>query len=205
MAFVPAPRIAMVEIRATLANQLIENRIYVHVTVGTVEGLLADIANIVNGWVQGTYFDLLPDTVTLREVVATDMSVENGAQHTIAPVGPFVGARVGNPMPNEVTCCLSLRTGFRGRSARGRFYWLAIPAGEVTGNIISSSYLADVVAAGNALKTLLAANAWEWTIVSFVSNKNPRPGGPVYFFVDSTLVTDNVVDSMRSRKPGVGQ
>jgi len=41
-------------------------------------------------------------------------------------------------------------------------------------------------------------------VVSYISNKVPRPGGPVYFPVVSFQYEDLVVDSMRRRKPGVG-
>jgi len=204
MAFVPAPNIVMVEIRATLGGQKIENRVMVDALTTPTASIVSDICNVVNVWAQGTYFDQLPDAVALTEVVATDLTVENGDQITITPVGPFVGALLGTTMPNEVSFCVSLRSSSRGRSARGRAYVLGLVQSDVNGNNLSSTRAEGLRSAFEELKTVINEAGWALTIVSYRHNNAPRVGGPVYFLVETVVVTDLVVDSMRRRKPGVG-
>jgi len=204
MAFVPAPNIIMVEARAVSDGQKVENRFMCHSPTTVDADKLQDVAVAVWDWWELSYAGVLCSSVLLNEVVATDMSEQNGEQFTYAPDTTTVGTFGGAPLPNEVSLCISLRTAFRGRSARGRYYQLCVgEEGRGGTNIVSTTYAAASVAAGQALITALLGIA-PLTIVSYVSNKIPRPGGPVYFDVDQAVLVDNVLDSMRSRKPGVG-
>lgn len=204
MPFVPAPNIVMVEVRALLAGQHVENRFMVDVLTAVTPTLVDDVANAVNVWAQGTYFDHLPAAVQLSEVVATDMSVAEGTQVTIAPTGTFVGALDTPAMPNEVTFCISLRSGSRGRSARGRAYVLAITRDAVTGNDYLAARADQHVSDFQALIDAMTTAGWALVVVSYISGGAPRVGGPVYFPITTPLYTDLTVDSMRKRKPGVG-
>jgi len=204
MAFVPAPNIVQVEIRATLDGQQIENRINVDALTAVTPTIVENIAVAVNDWTQATYFDHIPSAVSLRSIVATDLTTADGAQHTITPEGAFVGALPNPPEPNEVTFCVSLRTGNRGRSARGRFYVLAVQKADVVGNYIDSGRAASFVSDLNTLIAALITEGWAMTIVSYITDKAPRVGGPVYFPVVNASFTDLAVDSMKRRKPGVG-
>lgn len=204
MAFVPAPNIVMVEVRALLDSQQIENRFMVDALTAVTPTNLDDITNFVSVWAQAHYFPLLPNAVSLREVVGTDLTTQNGQQHTIVPSGSVIGGTAQAPMPNETSFCVSLHTGSRGRSARGRSYVLALGKGQVAGNIIDSGYLTSMVAAYQELIDTLSTNGFALVVVSYRANKVPRPGGPVYFPITTAVATDNIVDSMRRRKPGVG-
>jgi len=204
MAFIPAPQIVMAEVRATLDGQQIENRIMIDLLTPVVPSLVTSVANIVNNWAQSSYFDQLPSAVELRSVVATDMSAADGSQHTISPVSTFVGALPDPPLPNEVSFCLSLRTASRGRSARGRFYTLALQKTDVTGNNLSSTRAGLLVASFNALIADIVDTDWSPVIVSYISGGAPRVGGPVYYPIVNATAVDLVVDSQRRRRPGIG-
>lgn len=205
MPFVPAPNIVMVELRATNAGQRIENRFMFNVQVGSPGGALQPLATLCWDWWQNTYAAVLPSTVALVESVATDLSSINGGQFTYAPATGVVGGNLTSPLPNEVSLAVSLRSSARGRSARGRFYVLAIPSGEmVDPNTVETVYASQCV---SAAQTLIndAQDVAPLTIVSYRTNNAPRPGGPVYFPVVSAVIVDRVVDSQKRRKPGVGQ
>lgn len=204
MAFIPAPGIVQCEVRALLDNQRIENRVMVDTLTTVTPEIVAEVANIFNNWVQGTYFDHLPQAVSLTEVVCTDMSSDTGSQHSIAPTGPFVGALSNAPLPNEVTFCVSLRTASRGRSARGRFYVLALQGADVTGNNLAAGRAVTFVDDINTLRDVMAGEGWRLVIVSYRHDNIVRPGGPVYFPVTNGLAVDLTVDSQRRRRPGVG-
>jgi hypothetical protein len=204
MAFVPAPQIVMVEIRASLDGQNIENRLMVD-ALGPVSSLvLADITNIVSVWAQATYFDHLPAAVSLREIVGTDLTIQNGEQHTIVPAGAVNGALVGDPMPNEVTFSVQFKSAARGRSARGRAFVLGLLKSEVVGNFITEPRADSFVSDFGILGSALGTEGYSWVVVSYRTNKAPRVGGPVYFPISAVSYADRLVDSMKRRKPGVG-
>jgi len=47
-------------------------------------------------------------------------------------------------------------------------------------------------------------NGYAWVVVSYITNLEPREGGPVYYPITTISITDLVVDSQRKRKPGNG-
>lgn len=204
MAFVPAPNIMMVEIRMTNAGQQIENRIMCNNQGPVDEASLQAIATAVWDWWELTAAPLIPDEVLLREVVATDLTTQNGDQYVYAPDTTTTGEITGNVQPNEVSLCMSLRSDSRGRSARGRLFWPAISQNSmIDANNVSTTFANSFIAAGLSLIGICQEIA-PLTIVSYVSNKAPRPGGPVYFPVTNATLVDRVVDSQRRRKPGNG-
>jgi hypothetical protein len=205
MAFVPAPNIIQVEIRATKAGQKIENRLHFNAQSAVTPAKIATVTGLVNVWAQARYFPWLPIQVQLRECVGTDLTVQNGDQLTITPEIVIQGGRGGDSMPNEVSIAVSLRTAARGRSARGRAYVLGLSRTDVVENDVGAVFATQIVTAWQTLIDDANDNSTPLTIVSYRSNKAPRPGGPVYFTVNTAVLTDTGVDSMRRRKPGVGQ
>jgi len=206
MAFVPAPNIVQCEMRATRNGQQIENRIMVDALSVPDNAMLLDIATIAWEWWRDEYAAVLPSSINLREVVCTDMSSQNGGQVTYAPVTNIVGGITGGGLPNEVAVCVSLRTGVRGRSARGRLFTLGVAGSQMADeNTINATADSLITTAVQALINAIAAKNYVPVIVSYRSNNAPRPGGPVYFVITSAVIVDRVVDSQKRRKPGVGQ
>ena len=204
MPFVAMPNIVQAEIRATRFGQQIENRIFVNVLETVTPTLTLAVATSVWNWVENWYAGIQPDSVAFTECFATDMQHENGSQATVN-TDPSSGAGTGPELPNEVSLCMSLRTGNRGRSARGRFYLMGLcTAFMADENNVSTTYAADALEALDNLRTGLSDDGFQWTIVSQISGGAPRVGGPVYFPVTTITLVDRQVDSMKSRKPGVG-
>jgi len=112
---------------------------------------------------------------------------------------------VGLALPNEAAFCVSLRTGHRGRSARGRFYTLSVVFDQMADdNFLEPTAAENFRASVGRLMVNLTAEGGLPVIVSYITNNAPRPGGPVYFPITNVTVVDNEIDSMKSRKPGVG-
>lgn len=205
MAFVPAPNICQLEMRAVRNGQKIENRIMVNMLAEPEAAAMMDVAIAAWDWWENTYAPLLSDTVLLTEVVATSLHEQNGPQVTYAPDATTTGEVGGNALPNECTLCVSLRSDVRGRSARGRFYVLSIADSQRADNNNVSSGAAEAFRTAVALLFVaIRAESVDPVIVSYQTNNAPRPGGPVYFSITNTIVVDTVIDSMKSRKPGVG-
>lgn len=205
MPFVPAPNIVQVQIRATKDSQFVENRIHVNCFHEPTAADLALIAGGVETAVRTSWVDDLPGDVTLREVYVKSLHEENGIEFTAAFPTNTTGAVVGDPLPNHVTACISLRSGQVGRSARGRMYWLGLTEPQVQGNNLTASTMAALVVDVNEVYNVFFNNGFRWVIVSYQSGGIPRPGGPVYFIVNGIIFTDSTVDSQRRRLPGRGR
>jgi hypothetical protein len=204
MPFVAAPNIVQVEVRALLDGQHIENRFTIDMLAAVTPGDVVAAVDLVSTWVHDTYFPLLPNDVGLVETFGKDLTTSDGAQHSLAPTTAFNGANGTPACPNEVTFCVSFRSASSGRSARGRAYVLGLTRGLVTGNIIDATLRGQLVSAFATLHDRINTAGWAWVIVSYISGGVPRAGGPVYFPITSVTSVDNIVDSMRRRKPGVG-
>jgi hypothetical protein len=167
---------------------------------------LIDFAVFAWDWWELTYSANIVTAVNLREVVVTYMGDENGDQYTYAPDTTTTGTVSVTAMPNETSLCISLRSGLRGRSARGRWFMFGIPTTAMAdANNVSGAYAAAAVGALQTLINDVTTGGNLPVIVSYVTNKAPRPGGPVYFTIETALLVDTIVDSQRRRKPGVGQ
>jgi hypothetical protein len=206
MAFVPAPNVIMVEWRATLKGQKCENRMMWDVLTVPTPANLVDFATFAWDWWENTYAAVITTAVNLREVVVTYMGVENGDQYTYAPDTTTTGDISTQGLPNETSLCISLRTGQRGRSARGRWFMFGIPISVMADeNNVSGSYATSSVSALQTLINDVTGGGNLPVIVSYITDGAPRAGGPVYFTITTALLVDTVVDSQRRRKPGVGQ
>lgn len=205
MPFVPAPNVIQVEWRCLLEGQKCENRMMWDVLGVPTHVDMVAFATFAWDWWELTYSTQITTSVTLVEVVTTYMGDPNGDQATYAPDTTTTGQVSSQALPNEVSLCISLRSTVRGRSARGRWYMFGIPiAALTTPNGLSSTYVNGSVAALQTLINDVTAGGNVPVVVSYQTNKAPRPGGPVYFTIETALATDNIVDSQRRRKPGVG-
>lgn len=205
MPFVPAPNIVQVEMRALFDGQQVENRIYVDVFHAPTVADMTAIAGAVSNAIITEWLPILPNSVRFTEMFMRSMHVQNGPQATF----PFPGVTgqgqvLIGALPNNVSLCVSLRSNFAGRSARGRLYWIALYESVVTLNTVDAAHVTAITEAVRQLDVNITSLGFQWMIVSFISNGVPRPGGPVYFEVNDVLVVDPVVDSQRRRLPGRG-
>lgn len=206
MAFVPAPNQVLVEWRMIRAGQKIENTLHVNMLAEPVISEMTDLAVACWDWWENTLAPLTSVGVLLVSVVVTSLHEADGVQYTYAPDTTTTGEIVGLSLPNEVTLCVSLRSGHRGRSARGRFYVPSLVFDQMLDE--NNVEAAAVDAFRTALQQLIndvTDLGKQANVVSYRTNNAPRPGGPVYFPYTSAVVVDSIVDSMKSRKPGVGE
>lgn len=205
MPFVPAPNIVMIEWRATRNAQNIENRVMVDMLEEPNIIAMSDLAIVCWDWWENVHSNHLHASVNLREVVATSLHEADGPQYSYAPDTTTVGQLDGTALPNECAFCVSLRTGHRGRSARGRFYTMSVAQAQMLDdNNLTPTAVADLVSDLTALRTAINDPGLLLTIVSYRTDNAPRVGGPVYFPVSGATAVDATVDSMKRRKPGVG-
>jgi hypothetical protein len=141
---------------------------------------------------------------TATQFEAIDWSVSDGAIATNAsPTNP-AGALGGNNVANNVSMALTLITGQRGRSRRGRSYIVGLGQSDfASANVLSVAAGADIVAAYQVLKTSLNGYNLVPVVASFISDGAPRVSG-IGTAITAVGFTDGFVDSQRRRLPGRG-
>lgn len=200
-----APNIVQVEWLYTLDAQQCENRLMVDILAEPDPADLETLAIAAWNWWEETYSPFITSQCLLRAVVATSLHTADAPQFTYAPDATTTGGDTGDAMPNEVSLCVSLRSAARGRSARGRWYVAGLPRAAMNGtNTVFPTTASSYASALSTLFATINGDGHTPVIVSFFSGGVLRPGGPVYYGIESAVVIDNIVDSMRRRKPGVG-
>lgn len=203
MTFIPAPNVVSVEIRCTRDNQKVENRLHINVLTAPTPAILASVAAAVKARFVSTWLPLLPTDVILRELYLADQTTQFGPTHTQPGLAGEVGTRAGPPLPNNITLCYSLRTAERGRSRRGRLYWMGFQEGDVTLNNVDATHAENIRVAIGSMRGDIATAGWAWVITSYQENKVARVTA-ASTIVTSVALVDTVVDSQRRRLPGRG-
>lgn len=199
MDYIPVPGVLQAEYVFRWDNQIVEN-----VHHYKVEGAIDLTAMNALGLFLRSHWDsaIQPGTaanVTLTHIKITDLSTQNGMTINYATGLPLTGLAASPSAPNSVTVCLTKRTALRGRSFRGRTYYVGLTEANVVGNTIDSSTLAFLLTEFN---NLITGPAMDMVVVSRFSGNAPRAEGiatPVIGFT-----SDGFVDSQRRRLPGRG-
>jgi hypothetical protein len=203
MAFIPVADTVLMEIRGTYLSQKVENTLYFEHGGGydafDTNALAVDLFT----WWNDVLGPEIGSGYTVREIQGTDLSSDAGASVTYLPSSIIQGSKSGDPMPGNVAICVSLRTGGRGRSSRGRNYLSGLTTTEVVGNEIVSSDALAIQAAYNELIAIAAANSFVWVVVSRFHNNAPRAAG-VTEPITAAIIVDTHLDSMRRRLTGRG-
>jgi hypothetical protein len=206
MPFVPVANTAHAVVHQRLDNQEVLNNLYFQHVGGPPSSV--DLGNLAQGLLDYWTTNMLPfqsAQLTLERVSARDLTAANGLVIEAAAGPGTVGGSSNDFLPNNVAFCISFRTGFAGRSFRGRNYFGGLTEQEVTDNTVNALTVANLVEAYNNMVLVGAvATGWDWVIVSRQSGGVDRPAGVVTPVV-TAVATDDRVDSMRTRLPGRGR
>jgi hypothetical protein len=204
MAFVPVPNTALVRVQGHLNGQEYVNTTYREKALGWTSTDLFNLATEMMTWATTRFLTLVHSQFQLDLIQCVDLSVDGGAQATVAAPAGSVGTRGGLCLPNNVAYTVSFRTGRTGRSFRGRNYIGGINDDAVVGtNTVKPTYRADVVSVFNDLIGSTLITQGTWVVVSRVHDKIPLSTG-VTTVITTVITVDNVLDSQRRRLPGRG-
>ncbi len=168
--------------------------------------LLADLvalaAQIDVNW-QGNWRTEQPSEVEYVRTEVRGLAVENDLIATDdSSANP--GTHIGDTLPNNVTFAIKKESGLTGRSARGRTYWIGIPATELVAadeNQLEAAYIALLVANIGTVRTSISAvGLWEPVLVSRFSGGVPRSPTVTFPWISETNV-DTRIDTQRGRLP----
>lgn len=198
MAFIPAPETnkVILSYESAQGNHAM-NIIWVKDEEGeSSSARLIQLLGIINSWATAEWENAAPTTWELDFISAQDWSVENSLIETLLP--SVIGVSASPALPATTTKALSLRTGFAGRSNRGRLYHVGIPENAAVGDFIDATYMADLIDIYEQLRQDFIAADFTWSVASFVSGGVPRAGA-VIRPITSIIATDSTLDTMRSR------
>lgn len=211
MPFVPVENTVLVELRYTYHGQKVENTLWF---LGddppdptNMEALGVDIVD----WWSGGLQPLQNLAVSLREVVITDMTTATGPQVThIGPL-PLDGDVTEEALPQNDTLCISFRTANRGRSFRGRNFFVGLSRTQYIDNDATGGFIDSYTTAYEALLGGAATAGWNWVVASRFSGVDPVTKKPIprvagiTTLITAVTVVDTTLDSQRRRLPGRGQ
>lgn len=197
------PTVARATIFGTLDGQRITNTIHVDSPAEWTFSRLTDLGGLLASWLNVDYMPLLSSAYALDGVQLDSLASINapGAFEVFNPL--IVGGNTAPALPNNVALCVAGKTGFRGRSARGRWFVAGLTEQQVTGSRVSSATRAALVEQFAELRNQLIAQNMRPVVYSTTTLGNPRPIG-VVFPIQEWAIIDDVVDSQRRRLPGRG-
>jgi hypothetical protein len=204
MPFIPAAACVKVQLRYAGYGQTMYNVLWYRDTEDAISiASMNDLADVLrNRWEAG-FAPLVSTDIALEEVIVTDWSSPTAASTSL--VDSVVGTLASPALPLNCTLTTTFKTISRGRSGRGRAYFVGLSEGQVTGNLVNSSVAEDIRTEWSVmgLPWTGEGSSWEHVVVSFQSEGVPRTDGlvqPVINYVQA----DYKVDSQRRRLSGGG-
>lgn len=207
--FVPAPGTIQVDLRFRLDDQWISNTFYASRFVGNVtQADLLQLANITFNWYNTIHRNQCTTSLVLNEIYLRNISAQNGIVWSYTTGLPLAGTLTGQTAPNNVTFTISFRTGFAGKSYRGRVYHPGIRLADIASaepNNLVPARAQGLVGSWETLRQNIASGMpqFRMAVVSRYANKAPRTSAEVTE-ITSVLAVDRVLDSQRRRLPKRG-
>lgn len=206
MEFIPVENTVEINVRFLLHTQQCENVLSFTRNEGEVNpDNMKTLAQALSAYWIANFIPYQSYQASLREIYVVDLNTDTSPTYTETAGLPVAGGNLGDAAPGGTTLCYSFRTAARGRSGRGRNYFIGIPKPQLVGNAVISTYADDVLSgyAGLVGPDSLAPG-WTWCVVSRFLNGSPRTAGVVREIQAATLV-NTYVDSQRRRLEGRGQ
>lgn len=201
MAFQSVPSTAEIVIEYSQNGKPLINTLYAEKPGGYDLADLTALAFVVDGNVAAAW---LPDQTQDTSYVQTTirgLEFENDQVVSKNP-GAGSGGILSDGLPNNVTIAIKKSSGQTGRSARGRMYWIGIPAEKLTSNenFVDTAYVTDIVDNMDSMRGSIDGSVWTPVLVSRFSNGLKRSTGKLFPWISNSAVNE-VVDSQRGRLP----
>lgn len=203
MAFVPVPGGVEADLVYLCDGQRCINTLYFGGLEDVSTAELQTLGDVIKGWWNTNIKPLTSTTASLVQIDLFGLEVVNALGITYVAGLPLVGTyATGDPLPNNSTLAISFRTQLRGRSYRGRNYFIGLRSGKTHGNYIDAAIQTSFINAYAALIPLANANNTPWVVVSRRTDGADRVVGTMQ---PITGISVNLtLDSQRRRLPERG-
>jgi hypothetical protein len=208
MPFISAENVARVEMIYSYFGSNIENVYHVLNEGGWDESSLTALASTFQTWEDDEVSSLRSNDISLITIRAVDLTTETSPGIEVPVTPPIAGGNVVAGLPGNVTASIKMLTGLRGRSFRGRSYFVGLGENQVTGNSLVSATRDAIVDAYETLAASLIGDSLALVVLSLYSGVDeeghpiPREAGvatPV-----TSFAMDLDTDSQRRRLTGRG-
>lgn len=135
---------------------------------------------------------VMDDDWSLGSVLVTDQRTEGADQVSVAATGK-VGTVASETIARNLALVVTLRTGLRGRSYRGRVYIPGMPESLMTNGAYAASVSTEVLEWLQLIKNNAATEGWTWGVCSRYHDGVERAAG---------IVTPITSHEVRSTYPG---
>jgi len=198
MAFIPVPRGMKIVIEAVQNGVPIVNVMHVQSAAAITPTDLADAGEVVADWVSSDLTLYLHNTVTVQQIVVTDVSVANGEQYIRPMTSGNVGQNAGTAAAANAAICISFRTAKTGRSFRGRFYLGGFPTSfQTDAHNVAAGVATDLSASFTDLIDVLNVAGYVLVVVSKFAAGAARLTALATEIV--SIITNTKIDSQRRR------
>ena len=187
----------------TYHGEIVQNVYYAERPGGYEIGDITSLANHMDLQVGVTWLAEMPLEVSYLRTEVLGLAVENDLLVTDSDnAGP--GEDLSPGLPGNVTFSIKKVSGFTGRSARGRTFWIGIPTDKLQTtdeNRLTSAYVDAIVANVNVIRAQIPiVTGWQAVLVSRFAGGAKRTEGKTFPWTGS-LAVDDVVDTHRNRLP----
>lgn len=197
--YVPGINVAQVDMIYALGSNRTENVYHVLGSAAWTPTLLTNLLSAFTGWEADVAYAQRSDQIALVEAIATDLTTQSSARVTTTAGMPINGGLAGLIAPQNVTWAIKANTAKRGRSYRGRSYWIGLLQTDAPLDLLGQGRATAITAAMNNLLTLMGpVNGGQMVVFSQMQNGvwlNPGISTPITNY----SYTDLVVDSQRRR------
>lgn len=204
--FVPVANCVEIAIKYVEWGQIQYNKIHVGTTGAVTSDDLVNMCSVVKDWLAATWATVVGNDCSATEIAAVDMSEPDGIYHVL-PLIPVISGPYGVACAvSNATACVTMLTGRRGRSYRGRFFLAGMRQAYITGGAISVGAATAIAAALGVLDGMFWSDHPEWEGIVVVSK---RTGGAWRGAGIKNKVTSYVcnpfIASQKRRLPGPGR
>jgi len=201
-AFIPAENTAKVRMVFQTPGGIANNVFYFQNGTGWDAESLLDLADAVDTAWQANITPVQANEVLYQKIEVQDVSIEDGATAEIFALA--AGSGGSGILPGNVTLAISFRTGFAGRSRRGRLYHVGLTETGVVGDKLVTGVQAGMQAAYAGLfeDVATALPGTNHVVVSYCDDGAWRTDALVTPVTSYSV--DDTIDSMRRRLLGRG-
>lgn len=199
MAFQAVPNTAEITLVFQQNLEMITNTFHAEKPGGYNFAEISALADLVDSLAATHLLPLMTLECEYQRTEVRGLATENDLFDTDGTNSGF-GADAAEGLPNNVTLSLKKTSGFTGRSARGRWYFVGFPVNDLAPNENQWAQAAvdSAEIAVEAIRGGILAGPWTPVIVSRFTAGLPRDEGITFPWIGTVAVNNNV-DSQRGR------
>lgn len=199
MAFVPAENTVLLELVYDWQGETAENTLYFEKSDGWDIGEMQNLATDVNEWWNENLAPITSSSVELEVIRVTKLDTQFDLFYELAPAVPYQGDETDPSMPNNVSVTTTFQSGKRGRSFRGRNYFVGLTENNVSGNLVDPVFQAALQTAYELLNGAISTTLTDHVVVSRFGNGIPRVDAIVSEVI--AYRAGQTIDTQRRRLP----